>query len=401
MACFRSSLFLFAFLVTGQARPFGFSLDSLLALALRNNPDLAASRQGSVVAAQDTLLPRMLDNPVLSAEAMHNLSEPGKPKAGFRLSQEFRPGYRAAQGRLAKSGWAAAVATEKAREADLATEVRSLWWSWQILHRKQALQQAVADRWESLARIASAKVAEGRLSEIEEAQARLEQASASQRVAASQTEKLAVEQELLYLAQSHAEPLDTVAIDSLPPLPPLDSILARLAANSPDLKALDAEIAARKSDVEWQRAARTAPVKLSAGYDRESEGSNLVGGGIEFPLAFFNRNQGGIAKAHASLRESELRRTAARQKLEAEAREAQTRLLGLAGRYGEYTTRIRPLSRKQLALSEKGFRQGLLGIFELSRIQQESLTQELEALDLFDAYQQEWIRLNRSQGENR
>jgi hypothetical protein len=41
----------------------------------------------------------------------------------------------------------------------------------------------------------------------------------------------------------------------------------------------------------------------------------------------------------------------------------------------------------------------LLGIFELSRIQQESLAQESEALDLFDAYQQEWIRLNRSQGE--
>jgi cobalt-zinc-cadmium efflux system outer membrane protein len=399
MACFRSRLIPIACLAAGLSRGFGLSLDSLLAMALRNNPDLAASRQGTVVAAQDTLLPRVLENPVISAEAMHNLTEPGKPKTGFRISQEFRPGYRSAQGKLAKSDWSAALSAQQAHAADLATDIRSLWWSWQILHRKQALQQAVADRWESLARIASAKVAEGRLSEVEEAQARLDQANALQRVAASRSAKLSLEHRMRYLAQAGSEALDTVALDSLPALPSLDSILARLAANSPELKALDAEIAARKSQVDWQRASRNVPVRLSAGYDREGDGSNLVGGGIELPLAIFNRNQVGIAKAQASLREAELRRSAARQRLAADARQAYTRLAGMAGRYGEYAARIRPLSRKQLALSEKGFRQGLLGIFELSRIQQESLAQESEALDLFDSYQQEWIRQNRSQGE--
>lgn len=398
MACFRPRLFLFAFLAAAQARVFALSLDTLLALAIRNNPDLAASRQGSVSAAQDTLLPRVLDNPVLSAEAMHNVSEPDKPKAGFRLSQEFRPGYRGARGRAAKSDWTAVVAAEKAREIDVLTEVRSLWWSWQILHRKQALQQAVADRWESLARIAAAKVAEGRLSEVEEAQARLEQANASQRIAASETAKMALEIRLRYLTQAPADPLDTIGIDSLPYLASVDSVLARLAASNPELRALDAEIDARRSQIDLQKASRTIPIRISAGYDRESEGSNLIGGGIEFPLAIFDRNQAGIAKAESALRESELRRIAALKRLESEARQTHARLSGLAGRYRDYTARIRPLSRKQLALSEKGFRQGLLGIFELSRIQQESLTQELEALDLFDSYQQEWIHLNRSQG---
>ena len=52
----------------------------------------------------------------------------------------------------------------------------------------------------------------------------------------------------------------------------------------------------------------------------------------------------------------------------------------------------------QMELSEKGFRQGLLGVFDLSRVQEEYLAREGEALGLLEEYHREWIRLGRTAG---
>ena len=70
----------------------GLTLDTLIRMGIRNNPDLLVSRQEGEVLASDTLAATALKNPFMSFEAGYNVTEPGKPKASVRLSKEFQPG---------------------------------------------------------------------------------------------------------------------------------------------------------------------------------------------------------------------------------------------------------------------------------------------------------------------
>ncbi len=400
MIIFRKYEIILALLTTGQVFPSDLSLDSLVHSALRNNPELEAARQEAIVAAQDTLTAQVLANPILSLEALHNMNDGSKPKAGVRLSQEFRPGVRSKRLEVAKANWSATLARQKAREWDLTTDIRTAYFSWQLLNQKLAIQKEVKTRWEGLARLATAKVAEGRVSQVEEAQAQLNQAKAGQRELEFQTELDAIGKRLDFMTGKSGigDSIALEKLDSLPSVPSVDSLKTWISAANPDLKTLDLETAAVDRQLVLEKSLRRQSFSLTLGFDRESDGSNLIGGGIELPLPLFNRNQAGIAKSKASLREAELRRSAAGKKIEAEIQEIQERLVNLSTRHRNYSEHIRTLSQKQLSLSEKGFKQGLLGIFDLSRVQEETLAQDMEALDIVDQFYQQWNRLGRVVG---
>ena len=147
-----------------------------------------------------------------------------------------------------------------------------------------------------------------------------------------------------------------------------------------------------------EKSLRNPPVTFSVGYDKETDGNNVVGGGLEFPIPIFNRNQAGLAKSRAELHLAESRRAASEARLKTEIAELHARLSRLAQRYQTYQKEIRALSGRQLDLSEKGFLQGKLGIFDLSRVQEEFVSQEQDALDILDAYYDQWNRLGKAVG---
>ncbi len=401
MMIFRHCELIFILLAASQVFPSGFSLDSLIHLGLRNNPELEAARQEAVVAAQDTLTARVLSNPTLSLEALHNLSDVAKPKTGVRLSQEFRPGLRSKQFEVARANWSAKLARQKAREWDLTTDIRTAYFSWQILNRKRAIQKEVKDRWEGLARLATAKVAEGRISQVEEAQAQLNAAKAGQRELDFQTELDAIGKRLDFRTGKSGigDSITQIKLDSFPSIPSVDSLKTWIKYSNPDLQALDLETASLDRQLVLEKSLKRQSFSLTLGFDRESDGTNLIGGGVVLPLPLFNRNQAGIAKSTASRQEAVLLRSAAEKKFAADIEESQGRLINLSTRYRNYSEHIRTLSQKQLSLSEKGFKQGLLGIFDLSRVQEEALAQDMEALDIVDQFYQQWIRLGRVVGE--
>lgn len=377
----------------------GLSLDSLIRIGLRNNPDLLVAREEVNVAGADTLA-AIARNPELGLEAGYNLTNPGSPNASARLSQEFQSGARKGRYQASKASLEAQGQSEQAREIDVSLEIRSAYFNGQILMRKKALQVEVGKRWESLARITTAKVKEGRLSQVEEAQAQLNLAKAHQKGLELQTEIESVEKRLTYLTGLNLaqDSLAPIALDSLPAPVSLDSLEAWALHENADLKTLDKEVEARTRQVKLEQALRTPPVTLSIGYDRETAGENLIGGGVSLPLPFFNRNQIGLAKSRASLSLAQSRKNAAEIRLASEISEMKGRLDQLAQRYQAYERDIRTLSRKQLDLSEQGFLQGLLGIFDLSRVQEEFLSREMEALDLLDAYYGLWNRLGKAVG---
>ena len=58
-------------------------------------------------------------------------------------------------------------------------------------------------------------------------------------------------------------------------------------------------------NLQLQKATAVPDVSLSLNYDKYgSYGTNYLGGGIEFNLPFFNRNQGGIKQARIAIDQS-------------------------------------------------------------------------------------------------
>ena len=377
----------------------GLTLDSLIRMGIRNNPDLLVSKLEGEVTASDTLAAAVFNNPTLGFEAGYNVTDPSKPKASVRLSKEFQPGLRANRSQVSKATLAATSQSQKSRELEIALEIRSAYFKWQILSHKKALQKEVEKRWETLSRIASAKVQEGRLSQVDEAQAQLNRAKASQKAMEFQTEMESVEKLLAYL--TGMENHDSIAIYSIeipPEVLPLDSLSKWALGENADLKTLNLDIETQKRKLDLEKSLRNPPLTFSIGYDKETDGTNVVGGGLEFPVPFFNRNQVGLAKSRAEMRLAESRRAASEARLKTEIAELYARLTRLGERYQTYQKEIRALSGRQLDLSEKGFLQGKLGIFDLSRVQEEFVSQEQDALDILDAYYDQWNRLGKAVG---
>lgn len=373
----------------------GASLEEYLEAGLERNPDLDVLRQELATSAVDTLVISTAVNPHLEIEARHNLTDPESPSAGVRLSREFRPGFRGRTQRAARADIGVRQEDLRLAERETQSAIRSAYYDWQALTRKADLQREVLERWQRLADLAAGQVAQGKLSEVDEAEARLNALKARQTERTLLSERARAHRRLEVLTGLAAAPapLDWNRMDSLPSLPGLDSLWARTRRESPLLAARRKEREAAKLHLDLEERNAMPPFTVSVGYDREVEGFHMIGGGIEIPLAFLNRNQAGIAKARSKVREGEKREAAAAAALRADVAERHARLLALAERYGHYRMEIRDLIRKQLSLSEKGFRQGMLGVFDLSRVQAEYLEQEAEALDILETYYREWNQL--------
>ncbi len=397
-ATWRIGMFLSLFGYSGSFSQ-GLSLDSLIHLGIIHNPDLFVSLGEGEVVASDTLAASPLLYPNLGLEAGYNVNDPGKPKASLRLSQEFKPGLRTNQYQVFKASWVAKHQLQKSRELDIILEIRSAYFNWQILIRKQALQAEVEKKWESLARIVSAKVKEGRLSQADEAQVQLNRAKAHQKVMEYQAGMNSVAKQVAFLTgteKSH-DSLALFSIELLPTLLPLDTLQAWASQNT-DLKTLELEVETQKHQVDLEKSIRQIPLTVSVGYDRESDGNNIVGAGLEFPLPFSNRNQAGIARSHAELRLGQSRQRAAEARLRTQINDLHAQLGGLAERYQAYQKEIRALRNKQMELAEQGFFAGQLGIFELSRLQEDALDQEFAALDILQSFYEHWNRLGKAVG---
>ncbi|MDQ3001890.1 MAG: TolC family protein [Fibrobacterota bacterium] len=378
----------------------GLTLDSLVRMGIRSNPELLVSLEENEEIASDTLFATIPKNPHLEVDAGYNLSRPDRPKAGARISREFQVGVRNGQYKVSKARVDANHEWQKSRELEIELEIRSAYFTWQILNRKASLQKEVQKRWVGLSRIAAAKVKEGRLSQVEEAQARLNLAKARQKESELGTEMESLEKRLAYLTGQNSllDTLASVFIDSFPSVPSLDSLMGLAVKESRSLKALDKEVVAQGMQAGLEKALRNPALTLSLGYEREMEGDNVLGAGFELPLPLFNRNQAGIARAQSSLKLAERRRRTAEMKLKTELSEIHGRLTDLATRYRNHHEEISVLSLKQLELSEKGFLQGMLGVFELSRVQEEFLSLEGEALNILDENYRQWNRLSQAVG---
>lgn len=387
---------LFALAVPAQAA----GLEELLRAGLERNTRLRADREEVLGTSHDTLASASAINPSLEIEAAHNFTDPANPFAAVRVSQEIQPGLRRKAREAAKADLSLQQAWLRAGEMDLAAEIRTAYLEVLFLDRKAGLQREVIARWEALAKIAAGQVAQGRLSEVDQTQARLNALKAGQQEMEILSRRGAALVRLQTMAGLSAPPadLEPLPLDSLPGLPDKDTLLTWARAANPELAAWTSGVAAGKRQLALEEGRAATAFHFSAGYERSEDGAHLVGGGIGLPLPFGTRNQAHIFRARSGIRSAELRRASAEERLDADIATAVARLRSLAERLSHHRGQVRDLVRRQLELSEKGFRQGQLGVFDLSRVQEEYLDREVEALGLLEEYHREWIRLGRSVG---
>ncbi len=396
-----------AFLMVSGSGALGFSkglaLDTLIKSALKNNLDLKVMVDEGDLLSSDTLGVFLKNNPELEVEAGYNFNHPNEPKISARISKEFQRSMNIARQDLAQSRLVAKKNWENWNRQELIFEIKDQFFKWQIISQKKLLQIEVEKKWNSLARIAITKVKEGRLSEIESAEAELNSAKARQKKLQFESDLESVEKKLARLTGISFEndvTISLILIDSLPSLPPLQTLHSISTQKNLELKALEKEIQAEENQIQFEKALRHPPLTLSVGYDREPDGNALLAAGFSLPLPIYNRNQVGIDKSQRALNLSQSKKRVAENHIQSEISDAYAKISRLALQYHSHQNEILRLGKKQMDLSEKGFIQGLLGIFELSKIQEEYLAQEMEGLDLASNFYEEWNRLALITGES-
>ncbi|MGK2859546.1 MAG: TolC family protein, partial [Thermoanaerobaculia bacterium] len=174
-----------------------------------------------------------------------------------------------------------------------------------------------------------------------------------------------------------------VVAGSLRDVPPLETAdLLAGAAHRPDVRILDAEIAAAGAERRLAESLRWPDFGLRAGYEEE-EGQRIVTGGIGITLPLFDRGVADRAIASARLERLRIERDALVRAIEAEVRGALAALELRRASAADYADQVMPLTEENEALALESYEVGQIGLAELLLVRRDALDARLALVDQF------------------
>lgn len=399
------SIFLFLYL-TLSVQGARFTLESAVQHALSHNPELAAARF-SIAEAQGRLLQSgRRTNPELESDLRPHLR--GREISyGIGFMQKFPLTNRL---RLEKAVSAAGVtlaeAEVRAAELKLATAVRTVGVKWLSLDGSKALKEKMIANSRELAASAAKIAAQAEGSGLEATQFELEAQQLALDLLQLDATRAALEGE--------ARPLLGVPVTesveftgSLPePAEPADA--SSNVSHRADYQAALARLEAARQNVALSKAHKweDAGVGLSASVDRTEDAPDglqtdgFIGIKFSLPLPFWNKNEGKIKEAEA---------TVSRTEMEAEAVAAQARAEGAAA-LGEMKAALRIVQETNGKLLPKAreieekiaafYKQAQPGtqLTDVLRSREKRLAIEQASLDALRTYHLARIRFNAALG---
>lgn len=153
--------------------------------------------------------------------------------------------------------------------------------------------------------------------------------------------------------------------------PAADDLIAR-AADRPDVRVLDAQIAEAEAEQRLAQTLRWPDFGLRASYSKE-EGDRVVLGGVGFTLPVFNRGQEATAVAGARLARVRAERDALRRTIEAEVRGGVATVDALRAAATEYERTVLPLIEENERLALESYEVGQIGLGDLLLVRREAL----------------------------
>ncbi|MCU1721212.1 TolC family protein [Pseudomonas sp. 5P_5.1_Bac1] len=359
------------------------TLDDALRSARELNPELAAARWGTDIAAGERIQAGVLPNPELSWEVEDTRRR--SQTTTVTLSQQIElGGKRGARIALSERDQAvAALELERRQNAlhadvtaafhDAARAQERLELAGQSLRLTERGLQVVQGR----VRAGTASPIEATRAQVQVSQMRLEQQRAEQAVAVAHQQLTAV----IGIAQAGFDRVEPVT-SGLSPVPASEPLLDRLPQTA-DVRLASLQIDQSEAALGVARSQRIPDLTLSVGsqYDRtERERVNVLG--VSVPLPLFDRNQGNVlAAARRADQARDLRNgTELRVRSEVVQALAQWRTAGHEVR--SFETSILPAAQQAVDVATRGFERGKFGFLDVLDAQRtlvEARTQYLAA----------------------
>jgi cobalt-zinc-cadmium efflux system outer membrane protein len=157
--------------------------------------------------------------------------------------------------------------------------------------------------------------------------------------------------------------------------------LTARAADRPDVRVIDAEIAEAEAEQRLARTLRWPDFGVRASY-RKEEGDRVVLGGVGLTLPVFQRGQEATAVANARLARLRVQRDALTRTVEAEVRGAVATHDALRAAVSEFERTVLPLVEENERLALESYEVGQIGLGDLLLVRREALDARRSLIDL-------------------
>ncbi len=356
------------------ANPMAVTVEQAVAEALQRNLGLLAERCEIPRAEAEVIAARLRPNPVLSLGGDHldllgtgyNLiNNAGPAEYAARIDWPLeRPSKRRA--RISAAEHARAAAEFRLQDAirQLALEVQQAFVELQAAKESLALARANQKTFAELVAINAARVRAGDLAPIELVRTRVSAIQLAQAVTQAEA-RWRIAQNRIQALMGRAEALEAFEAvgemrrDQLPPS--LAPLLARAFERRPDLRALRAEQARSLADLKLQIAQGKIEYTVGAEYRRQqglAGTGNSLGLFLALPLTIYDRNQGGIARARAEIRQTELRIAALERELRSELEATYLQCRAADAVLSSFESGLLEQARDVLEVTEYAYRRG-------------------------------------------
>lgn len=363
------------------------ALDQAIELALRRNPDLAASAYELSAARARITQAGLRPNPELATE-MENFSGSGVVKGAdalestLSLSQVIElGGKRRLRVGAAQADLDLVSVEQRARQLDVLAQVTAKFIdvvAAQERVRSAGLSRELTQR--TLDAI-SARVTAGRSPEAERSRARIALLRAELDERQVQSELRGARHALASL-WGDVEPTFTAAqadLFALPLVVPLAELTARIERN-PDIARFASQARLREAELQLARAQARPNLVLGIGVRRLDETSDTaLVAGFSMALPVFDRNQGAIRVAQVLRAQTEAERDATLIRVEATLLALHQQMTTARERVVALREQALPQARIALDQTQSGYDRGRFSFLELATAQQDLL--ELQSAD--------------------
>jgi len=371
-------------IVQAQANQ-AFTLDHVLELAARQNPEVLIARAREVEARGrlTTASVRFANNPDLDLFLGSRQQSVGgsTPEVDFNLLQRVeiagQRGLRiaSATAQIAQRSADVDMAALTARAATAGAFYRALYAerSREIARQAEQLADDLGNAAQARFQAGDTAVLDVNLARVEQARARRDRLSADGLLERAYGEL----REILALP-----PAAPVAVEGDWPgaVPPsLEALLLRI-VDRPDVRSLTADVT--EADADWRLAqtARRPDLIVGLGLRRE-DGEPVAGAHVGFSLPLFQRNVGVVASAAARVEGARVSLAARRRTLETRLRSAYTQYTAAVAALNALTAGGLPLVEENEQLARESYQAGKLNLVDLLVIRREGFAARRDTLD--------------------
>lgn len=370
------------------------SLAEALNLALQHNPTLAAFaeeiRARDAAAQQAGLLPNPdLDLEVENFGGQDDLQDFDGAEATIALSQLIELGGKRSKRRQMASlekdlaGW-----DYRSRKLDVLASTAKAFIQVLVAQEQVALNDELVRLAEKTHAAVGARVEAGKVSPLENSRAQVELAAARSGANRAQRELEAARLRLgaawgTAPVKFHRVVGDLAAVQPLPPAETVQGLLD----NNPDLLRWQSERERREAALALASSQALPDLSLKVGVRNfQDTDSNALMVGIQLPLPFFNRNQGGVAEARANLRKSHQEQRAAEAEIRTGLAETWQMLTAAYVEAATIRDEILPGARDAYEAAGFGYREGKFDFLQMLDAQRTLFTVKRQYLQALAAY---------------